>query len=299
MYLIFQVKAKSKIGKKRTFVSHVVVEGEAMSDDRFIIFYLPFLRLFMDIVFFSDFVETAPPRHKAAKKASPPPPQFPLPARPISEMNRNQVGSYAKQLVDFICLPNRKRGQGRCLPWEKQVSAGLISLKNRNMLKLTNNDVVSLAMIREWSSMGFSGGFKQGPGKSDQFWLKTISWSSFLLVIVEILMAVFEKGTVGEQSTSRSQETSPSSRPCSTSGASCPPSSFPLCPPQYRPARLPSSRPPCPPSTRQPRSPSLPAVQTGCGPLTKCLGEWLVYHPDKTLSSLPLDVSHPPRLRVC
>ena len=197
----------------------------------------------MDIVFFSDFVETAPPRHKAAKKASPPPPQFPLPARPISEMNRNQVGSYAKQLVDFICLPNRKRGQGRCLPWEKQVSAGLISLKNRNMLKLTNNDVVSLAMIREWSSMGFSGGFKQGPGKSDQFWLKTISWSSFLLVIVEILMAVFEKGTVGEQSTSRSQETSSSSRPCSTSGASCPPSSFPLCPPQSRPARLPSSRP--------------------------------------------------------
>ena len=39
MYLLFQVKAKSKIGKKRTFVSHVVVEGEAMSDDRFIIFY--------------------------------------------------------------------------------------------------------------------------------------------------------------------------------------------------------------------------------------------------------------------
>ena len=39
LYSFFQVKGKSKIrSKKRTVVSHVVREGEPMSDDRFIIF---------------------------------------------------------------------------------------------------------------------------------------------------------------------------------------------------------------------------------------------------------------------
>ena len=247
--------------------------------------------IFWKWYFFSDFADTSRPQ--VAKKSNPPaPPPFPLPSRSIHEMSRNQLGSYAKNLVDYVCLPGQKRGEGRCQPWEQEVSAGILSLKSRRLLKLEPGDVISLSMIREWNSLRFKGGFKEGPGRADTLWLKKMSWSSFLLVIIEVLMAVFGKHSVPEGS--RPQPPLQLCPPPSTSSVE---SSLPTCPPTPCAPYPRSSRPPCP--TLRPTSPpSSSTVQIGSGPISRCLREWFLNHHDKTLSSLPLDVSHPPRLRV-
>ena len=103
-------------------------------------------------------------------------------------MSRNQLGSYAKNLVDYVCLPGQKRGEGRCQHWEQEVSAGILSLKSRRLLKLEPGDVISLSMIREWNSLRFKGGFKEGPGRADTFWLKKISWYPTKLAKLEDLL---------------------------------------------------------------------------------------------------------------
>ena len=219
-------------------------------------------------------------------------------------MSRNQLGSYAKNLVDYVCLPGQKRGEGRCQHWEQEVSAGILSLKSRRLLKLEPGDVISLSMIREWNSLRFKGGFKEGPGRADTLWLKKMSWSSFLLVIIEVLMAVFGKHSVPEGSKEQnasayqgSSRPQPSPQQCPPPSTSSVESSLPTCPPTPCAPYPRSSRPPCP--TLPPTSPpSSSTVQIGSGPISRCLREWFLNHHDKTLSSLPLDVSHPPRLRV-
>ena len=205
----------------------------------------------------------------------------------MNEMTRNQCGSYATSLVDFILMPTQKRGEGVCSQWEMKVSAALLSQKSRLLLKLSETDEISLSQIRRWLAIGFSGSFKQGPGKHDKDWLMEVSWSGFLKIVVEVISAIY-----GEN-----QE--PVTFPTLTNfGPPCPPPSRPgpsrpatVCQPQVTPSS------PVVPSSATAAMPTL-AIKTGPGPLTECLSSWVLEYSHLNLSSLPLDVKHPPRLRV-
>ena len=211
--------------------------------------------------------------------------QFPPAPCPISKMSRNQAANYAKLLVDFLCEPKQKRGVGVCVEWEEKVSARLLSEKSRLLLKLKSKDEISLEEIRSWSpGMKLPASFKQGPPKNDSLWRKDISWSSFLRVIVEIVSALF--GQNGESS--KSSSPAPSTRP----STSCPPSSAAAAASPL--GGLPVSKAPAMLSPTPP--PGL--ILTGDGPLSDCLTDWVVKFQHLTLSSLPLDVQHPPRLQV-
>ena len=142
---------------------------------------------------FSDFEVPAPPKQKKMRKFSSPSCRpFPAPPCPIQEMSRNQFGNYATKLVDYVCEGSNKRGEGESKQWEMKVEASRLSLKLICALKLERNDLVSLSQFRKWGSLKFQGSFKQGPGKRCDKWEvgKSISWSLFLQVIVEVLSVI-------------------------------------------------------------------------------------------------------------
>ena len=202
-------------------------------------------------------------------------------------MDRNQAANYAKKLLDFSCEPNKKIGEGRCIEWEQKVSAKVLSERSRRLLKLSKDDTISLSQIRSWSrGMKFPASFKQGPPKTDDLWLVKISWSAFVKIIVEVLCAIF----------GQHQETvqSPSLPPATV--ASPPPSTARPTPLLHAPSTAHSS-----PAGRNSSSSMQTGarVDTGDGVLTDCLTEWVLHHQFVTLSDLPLDVGHPPRLQVC
>ena len=296
----------------------------------------PILQLLLEIFIisfnFSDFevpnkaLKTPSRPVVSAPSCDPPSRQFPVAPCPIAVMNRNQAAVYAPQLVDFLCEPQQKRGEGECVEWEMKVEAKLLGEKTRKLLKLKCDDQISLADIRSWNpgmKLPGSVSFKQGPGKNDNLWLKAISWSSFLKVIVEVISAIFGQNAVesdalsatlpSESSRPAPASTCPTPAPASTRPPPAPASTRPPpAPASTRPPTAPASTrlPPAPSSVRHPSSmPSsraaeaqsaqaLQKILTGPGPLSDCLTDWVVHHPHLTLSVLPLDVSHPPRLQV-
>ena len=206
-------------------------------------------------------------------------------------MTRNQAGNYAKLLVDFLCEPKQKRGEGECVEWESKVSASFLSEKSRIVLKLRKDEEISLAEIRSWSpGMKLPASFKQGPRKNDGLWGRDVSWSSFLKIIVEIISAIFGQNAESFPSSSPAPSTRPAPpRP--------PPSAAGPSGALSGSSRL-SSHAASVPSTFETLQQPTERIVTGKGPLTDCLTSWVVQYPHLTLSSLPLDVQHPPRLQV-
>ena len=104
-------------------------------------------------------------------------------------MTRNDFGNYATKLINFVCGGRHKRGEGKCKTWETKIDASGLSEKMRGILNLNPGDLVSLSQYREWANMKFERGFKEGPGKADKKWQvgSTISWSSYLRLIVEVI----------------------------------------------------------------------------------------------------------------
>ena len=205
-------------------------------------------------------------------------------------MTRNQAGSYAKLLVDFLCQPKQKIGEGVCVEWESNISATHLSDKSRIVLKLRKEDEISLEEIRSWSSMKLPASFKQGPRKDDGLWRRDVSWSSFLRIIVEVVSGIFGQNA----------ECSPTSSPAPTTRPAPPrppPSAVGLSGRLIGSSRISSQAASFPPNFETTTHPS-ERIVTGEGPLTDCLTSWVIQYPHLTLSSLPLDVQHPPRLQV-
>ena len=139
-------------------------------------------------MFFSDFEDppkkTVGPSPSLSRPSLPPPPK-----QRLQQMTRNDFGNYATKLTNFVCGGKHKRGEGKCKTWETKIDASGLSEKMRGILNLNPGDLVSLSQYREWANMKFERGFKEGPGKADKKWQvgSTISWSSYLRLIVEVI----------------------------------------------------------------------------------------------------------------
>ena len=139
-------------------------------------------------MFFSDFEDppkkTVGPSPSLSRPSLPPPPK-----QRLQQMTRNDFGNYATKLINFVCGGRHKRGEGKCKTWETKIDASGLSEKMRGILNLNPGDLVSLSQYREWANMKFERGFKEGPGKADKKWQvgSTISWSSYLRLIVEVI----------------------------------------------------------------------------------------------------------------
>ena len=202
----------------------------------------------------------------------------------------------------------------------------------RGILNLNPGDLVSLSQYREWANMKFERGFKEGPGKADKKWQvgSTISWSSYLRLIVEVICFIDassrrgspqpappqERGEIEDKEAPNLYISKPSAQlpaPPSTSSTSAPlpppqstSSTFAPLPPHRSTSStsLPLPQPRTTSSTSLPLSPpspskSAPRIENGPGPLSECLTEWVLNYYHTTLCQLPLDVDHPPRLQVC
>lgn len=247
-------------------------------------------------------------------------------------MTRNDFGNYATKLTNFVCGGRHKRGEGKCKTWETKIDASGLSEKMRGILNLNPGDLVSLSQYREWANMKFERGFKEGPGKADKKWQvgSTISWSSYLRLIVEVICFIDassrrgspqpappqERGEIEDKEAPNLYISKPSAQlpaPPSTSSTSAPlpppqstSSTFAPLPPHRSTSStsLPLPQPRTTSSTSLPLSPpspskSAPRIENGPGPLSECLTEWVLNYYHTTLCQLPLDVDHPPRLQVC
>ena len=141
------------------------------------------------IEFFSDFVPTTP-------RVKPPPSlaSFPLPEAFLS--NREEIVTYARQILNFVVPARQKRGEGELKQWGEKVQASSLSEATMSLLKLAPEDQISLEDVRPWKiGMKIGANFRVGPpgGRKDSLWKIPMTWPKFLRLIIEVFTILYGK----------------------------------------------------------------------------------------------------------
>lgn len=205
-------------------------------------------------------------------------------------LTRDQIVTYARQILNHVLPKDQTRGCGNFEEWEQQVPASCLSEKTRDALNLQAGQQICLEDIRSWDpGMRLGSKYTQGPGKDDQNWKVKISWPKFNRALIEIFCIMFGVEIKGrfQDATPRKKRRTEKEQP-DLSSASIPHKSSAVAKTLNTPLT----------PHLTPHLSASPSISSGNGVLTVCLSDWQKDHQNLTLSALPLDRSHPPRLQV-
>ena len=216
-------------------------------------------------------------------------------------MTRDQIITYARQILVHVVPEHQTRGFGTLDEWEHQVPTALLSEKTRAALNVQAGMQISLEEIRSWCpGMQLGSRYTQGPGKDDQNWKIKLSWPKFNRALVEIFCVMYGRQIqphFQDETPRKLQKNQPKE---AVIKPTIPSVSKPTT--SYRGDTLPltlSTSPPLPLSNSPPLPLSTsPTISTGSGALSVCLSPWAKDYPNLSLSAIPTDKSHPPRLQV-
>ena len=235
-----------------------------------------------------------PPRRRPNTTKASAPPAAPAPAAPFPSpegdlVTRDEIVTYARQILNHVVPRGQIRGCGTLEEWDHRVPAASLSEKTRAALNVGVGVQISLEEIRSWDpGMKIGSRYHQGPGKDDQNWVVKMSWPKFNRALIEIFCVMYGR-EVMDKFKDNTPRKGPKSKPTAAHEKNF----------ASKPAPVPTSPSPfsVPPMKVTSNVVARP-IQSGDGVLSICLSSWLKNYPQLTLSEIPLDNSSHPRLQV-